>query len=105
MSDHDHEHGHGEELENPGGLDLPLITTVFIAGAALLLITVLATTAWVKTRQVRINEAQSYNKSPYEVQVYQKDQDKKLNTLGRNDDGSIRVPIDQAMEIYAKQKP
>ena len=106
MSDHETEHDHGDdhELENPGGLDVPLIATVAVAGAMLLLVTVLATTAWVKTRQQKINEQRAYNTVPYEVKVYRQEQKEKLNRWGRNDDGSAQVPIEKAMETYAAQQ-
>ena len=101
---HGHDHGEDHELENPGGLDVPLIATVAVAGAMLLLVTVLATTAWVKTRQQKMNERRAYNTVPYEVQVYRQEQSEKLNRWGRNDDGSAQVPIEKAMEVFASQK-
>jgi hypothetical protein len=106
MSGHDkHEHAHESHLDNPGGLDVPMVATVAVAGAMLLLVTVLATTAWVKTRAERIRQERTYHKVPYEVGVYRQEQaDKISGPVRRNEDGeTVAIPIERAMAIYAQQ--
>ena len=104
MSEHEEHHDQEPEIENPGGLDLGLLATVAATGAMLLLITVLATSAWVKTRNQRLLEDRSYNKLPYDVRIYHEEQTKKLGTLERNENGTVTVPVDEAMKIYVVQK-
>jgi hypothetical protein len=105
MSEHEHDE-HESQLENPGGIDIPLVATVAVAGAMLLLVTVLATTAWVKTRAERIRQERTYNKVPYTVDVYRKEQSKKLSSkVHRNEDvDTAAIPIERAIEIYADRQ-
>ena len=93
-----------EESRAPGGLDVGLIALVGVVGTILVYVTVLACTAAFYTIRERQIE-QSQATLPLDRAAYMQQQDQLLHGTYWVDKerGVVSIPIDQAMEIVAKQ--